>query len=209
MSRQDEWYSWAHSPSFLNFWYLANSSKHIEQEVSPVSLFFIHMRSGILAIYEGVKPLLILPLFSSSSIIYSYVMLSISGRVGSTHSALLSSMALWSRRSSSAAALFPPSILFIITYIIISRSRFLASYYYIYIANYIWATDSLFGLGSPAFLSSALLKAGFNSLWSTGLDLLSALFFSLYLSSTSISFALKSKFFFLKPVISRYCDSIF
>jgi len=126
----------------------------MEQDSSIVSPYFFQVFSGIAAISSGFRPLLTLPLFSPSSKSYSYVIESTFGRVGSA-SFLLSSMALWRRRSSSAAGP-DPSMLFIITCIMISRSRFRASNAYLYIYLWIWwivsLVSSLFPGSSPPLL---------------------------------------------------------
>ncbi len=173
----------------------------MEQELSVVSLSFIHIFSGIRDICSGFKPLETFPFLSSSSQIYSYVISSTFGRVGSWLSALLSSIALYKSLSSSACALFVPSILFIMTCIIISLSLCLCSCYYSCIASYIYCIVSLVssaGYSRPALFWSAYLS----------LCLFSSFFESFALSSSSIILALKSKFFLRRLVISLCWDSI-
>ena len=113
---------------------------------------------------------------------------SISGRDGSA-SAVLASIALWRRRSSSAAALYP-SMLFIITYIMTSRSRLRASAAYLCTRLWIQWIASLVSSLAPASSAPPLcLLAPY-----------SFLLFSLSESSSSTILALKSKFLFLKLV---------
>lgn len=136
LSMHLEWYSCGHFGNFLNFWYFSKLSKQIEHASSAVSLLRIHTISLIDLISDWVRPLLTLPFLSSSSISCSYVMLSVSGLLGSA-SPRLASIAYCRSRSSSASTPFCPIKLFIIVIMTIYFSLSIISRLCICIASII------------------------------------------------------------------------